>query len=83
MERTFQDDFSAILPVFKYGDENMARSVAPEMDRAIEKATKVITLHSITAKPDFKGKELSDREQDFYDQDEYNNWVDDSYLLMG
>jgi len=83
LERNYKDDFSGLLPVFLYGDESVAQSVTPEMDRAIEKASKVITLHSITAKPDYKGKELSDREQTFYDQDEYNNWVDNSYLLMG
>ena len=83
IERAFKDDFTDMLPVFEYGDENIARTVSPEMDRAIEKATKLITLHSITAKPEYKGGELSEREQAFYDQDEYNNWVDDSYLLMG
>ena len=83
INRLFEDDFTSILPVFKYADENVARSITPEMDRAIAKASKVITLHSITAKPDFKKKELSEREEEFYSRSEYNNWVDDCYLLMG
>ena len=83
IDRQFQDDFSKVLPVFKYGNEEIANSIASDMDRAITKASKVIALHSITAKPDTKGKELSDKEKEFYDRSEFNDWVDDSYLLMG
>ncbi len=83
IDRQFQDDFSKFLPVFKYGNEEIANSIAPDMDRAITKASKVITLHSITVKPDTKGKELSEREKEFYDRSEFNDWIDDSYLLMG
>ena len=62
IDRQFQDDFSKVLPVFKYGNEEVANSIASDMDRVITKASKVIALHSITAKPDTKGKELSEKE---------------------
>jgi hypothetical protein len=48
------DNYSKILPVFPYDDKAIAQVVFPEMDRAAKKASKVITLHSITAKPDLK-----------------------------
>jgi len=80
----FKDDYSQILPVFRYGDESAIASVAGEMDKAIAKASKVITIHSITAKPYEKKKNnLTEKEQAFFEQKEFNNWVDDSYLLMG
>lgn len=82
-ERLFIDDYTKILPIFRYTDENIAEQISPEIDRAIQKASKVITLHSITAKPERKKGALTEREKEFYNQSEYNKWVDDSYLLMG
>ncbi len=53
------------------------------MEQAIQKASKLITLKSITAKPDLKSKgEPSEQEKKLLDQKEFNNWVDDSYLLI-
>ncbi len=83
IDRAYKDDYSEILHVFTFSNINFTSLATTDMDRAITKASKVITLHSITAKPDFKGKELSDREQAFYDREEYNNWVHPSYLMMG
>lgn len=83
MDKAFIDDFSETLPLFKYADENVARTVAPDMEKAMAKATKVISLHSITAKPNYdKKKNLSESEEEFYNRSEFNNWVDDSYLLI-
>lgn len=61
-----EDNFNEILPVFRLADEKVAQSASPKLDRAIDKATKVIRKHSM----EFDGKE-------------YNNWIDDAYLLMG
>ena len=55
----------------------------PDMERTIQKATKVITLHSITAKPEFKDGPQNQKQKDFYAQNEYNNHVPQNYLLMG
>lgn len=41
------DDFSRILPVFKTGNQELAASVKPSMERAIEKSSKVIKKHSM------------------------------------
>ncbi len=53
------------------------------MDRAIAKASKIITTKSITAKPDRPKRQLSQKETDFFNRREYNKWVIESYLLMG
>jgi tetratricopeptide (TPR) repeat protein len=83
MEDSYDNDFTRILPIFLYSDESIASSIAPDMERTIQKATKVITLHSITAKPEYKNGPQSQKEKDFYAQNEYNNHVPDNYLLMG
>ena len=83
IDNSFQNNYSQILSVFNYVDADLASQVKPQMDRAIQKATKVITLHSIKAKPEIDIENLSKQEIEFLEQPEYNIWVDDSYLLMG
>jgi tetratricopeptide (TPR) repeat protein len=78
-----RDDYTNLLPVFEYSSPESATTCTGEMDRAIQKASKVIALHSITAKPDKTKKgEPSEKDEAFMNQKEYNVWVDDSYLLM-
>ncbi len=45
-----KDDYNKVLAVFEYGTEADAQSVYPQMDRAIEKSSKVIQNHSIYIK---------------------------------
>ena len=78
-----RNNYNRILPLFLYEDEGVNSAVNADMKRSIDKATKVITFHSITAKPKVKEGNQSPKEQDFYDKNEYNKWVDDSYMLMG
>ena len=40
-----EDNYDEVLSVFKYGDKRKAKSIYPEMDIAIEKASKVIQKH--------------------------------------
>ncbi len=82
-EKNFQDNFTRILPLFYYSNAQASQSVTPQMNRAIEKASKVITLHSITAKPDIKKGNLTEKQKEFYNKKEFNKWVDDNYVLMG
>jgi tetratricopeptide (TPR) repeat protein len=82
-EESIEDDFTTILPLFYYDDEAIQQSVSPQMKRAIDKCTKVITFHSIKAKPKVKSGRQTEKDKAFYDKKEYNKWVDDSYLLIG
>ncbi|MFO7843398.1 MAG: tetratricopeptide repeat protein [Bacteroidales bacterium] len=79
----YQDDYSRILPIFTYGDEEIAAGLKPQMDRTIEKSSKSIKMHSITAKPDQGKGILSSKDKEFYNKNEYNIFIDDAYLLMG
>lgn len=81
-EQQYEDDYSQILPVFIYGEPGLHQSIKPQMERVVEKASKAIRLHSITAKPDAKRGRLSQTDKAFYNQSEYNKYVDDSYLLI-
>ena len=83
MSDSHEDDFTNILPIFMWGDENTAGAVAGDMERAIQKATKVITLHSITVKPEFKNGPQSEKQKELYAMNEYNKFVPGNYLLMG
>lgn len=81
--QSVRNDYNYILNLFLYEDEAVNSAVSGDMKRAIDKATKVITYHSITAKPKVKEGNQSAKERAFYEKSEYNKWADDSYLLMG
>ncbi|MCI0522570.1 MAG: tetratricopeptide repeat protein [Bacteroidales bacterium] len=83
VKASHRDDYSALLPVFLYTTPESAQASASDMERAIQKASKVIALYSITARPDEsdRGKRNS-RNDEFYNRREYNEWVDDAYLLL-
>jgi tetratricopeptide (TPR) repeat protein len=78
-------DFTRTLPIFIYGNKKLASNIKPQMERAITKTSKLVKLHSITAKPEKleEKRSLTKEEKKFYNKSEYNRFVDDSYLLMG
>ena len=80
---THKDNFSLVLPPFVYSDKEAARSAYGEMNKAIEKGSKCIRKHSITAKPKKKEGKNGTKNQDFYNKNEYVKWIDDAYLLVG
>jgi tetratricopeptide (TPR) repeat protein len=65
-----KDQYDRILPVFKYGNAEAAKSVYPQMDEAIKKTSLNIQRHTLVDK---NGNELPDKEK----------WVDDNWLLYG
>ncbi len=78
-----QENYTILLPVFEYQNET-ARSLSfSNMDRALAKATKAIKTHSITRKPKRKKGNQSEKYKEFRKKKEYNNWIDDCYLLIG
>jgi tetratricopeptide (TPR) repeat protein len=83
IEQQFIYDYNKILPVFLYGDADLARSVESQMDRAVDKASKVISKKSITADPKERGGFFGGGDEEFFQQNEYNKWVRESYLLAG
>ncbi len=81
--KSVKNNYNHILDLFLYENKAVNSAVSSDMKRAIDKATKVITVHSITVKPKVKEGNQSAKDRAFYDKNEYNKWVDDSYMLMG
>ncbi len=83
IKKTYKEDYTKILPVFRYEDISVSTMIGGDMDLAIKKCAKTIKTHSITAKPKFDKKEISKENKDFLLKQEYCKWIDDAYLLMG
>jgi tetratricopeptide (TPR) repeat protein len=82
VNKSVEDDYSKVLPLFKSSNPTTAKAATSEMDNAIIKASKLIQSHSITKKPK-RRKNRSKSYLQFASRDEFNNWVDDAYILMG
>lgn len=65
-----EDDYEDILEIYKYGDEKINKEQYVNLNRAINKAAKMIDRHSMKFKK--KGKSI-----------EKNKMIDDCYLLIG
>jgi tetratricopeptide (TPR) repeat protein len=83
VQTSYKDDFNNQLPLFTYSSKEAARMVLADMDKTVKKCSKVIGMHSIKAKPKLKKGNRSNREKEFYRQNEFVKWVDDAFLLMG
>jgi tetratricopeptide (TPR) repeat protein len=84
IENGYADDYAEILKVFEFSDPSTPSLCSSDMERAIQKASKLISLKSITAKPETKDKgKAPEIETNLLERKEYNEWVDDSYLLIG
>ena len=71
LEDAYKDDYTEMLPVFKYGDAITSKNIAQQMDRAIKKASEGIQRHAIKDK---KSKiEIANT----------GRWVDDCWNTIG
>jgi len=82
VDQSIPDDYTHTLPIFKSTLPEAAKVATSEMENAIAKCNKLIALHSITKSPRRKTNN-SERYKKFASQGEYNEWIDDSYILMG
>ena len=79
-----RDDFARMINVFEFSDPSTPSLCSSDMERAIQKASKLIALKSITARPDVKDqRQISVKDKTLLEMKEYNKWVDDSYFLIG
>lgn len=60
VDKTFKDDFTKIIPIYKIPDESTAKSIKANTDRAIEKSSKVIKKHSMKFQGVEKNPEIDD-----------------------
>ena len=66
------EDFSVLVPVNRYPDEEQSKAYFPDMNRAIDKTSVVITKHAMPNEK--KGRKA---------KDEYGKWMDENWLTMG
>ncbi len=78
----YKENYSRLLPVFKYDIDEATKTASSDMDRTLTKMGKTIKVHSITVKPKMKGK-LTPQQKAFMQKKEYCKWIDDAYLLIG
>lgn len=78
-----EDDYTQILPLFPDSKASSKEVATSQMDRAIEKGTKLIKKHSMRKKPKKRDGDQSVKYQKFISQNEFNKWVDNAYLLIG
>lgn len=81
-EKMYPQSFDELLPVFAATYPEVPNSGMSDLDRTISKANKAIAKHSITAKPKRKASP-TEAYRKFYNQKEFNNMIDDVYLLIG
>jgi len=82
INNSYDDDFSKVLPLYKSSNPSTANAATGDMENAILKGSKLIQDHSITKKPK-RRKNRSKRYIKLASHEEFNNWVDDAYVLMG
>lgn len=71
LQTNYKEDYDKILPIFIYGDDQLAKATYPDMEKAIDKCETVITRHTIKA--DAKAQK----------RPEYNKWIDENYIVIG
>ncbi len=59
-KESYKEDYDEILPVYIYPNEEKAKDIYPEMNRAIEKASKAIQKHSLYIKKKEHNKYIDD-----------------------
>lgn len=82
INNSVEDDYSKILPLYKSSNPSTANAAISDMDNSILKGSKLIQSHSITKKPK-RRKNRSQAYIRFASREEFNNWIDDAYVLMG
>ncbi|NQU86173.1 MAG: hypothetical protein HQ541_10475, partial [Mariniphaga sp.] len=83
IEQSIKDDYTHLLRIFKDSDPSTAKAVESDMENIILKSSKLIKVHSLTKKPKRRRSGGSRRYQEFARKEEFNKWIDESYLLMG
>lgn len=71
-KRATPEDFTVLIPVNRYPNEEESKGFFPEMNRAIDKTSTVISKHAM---PNVKkGRDA---------KEEYGKWMDENWLVMG
>lgn len=79
-----KDNYSDVLPLYPVSNHDAISAGTSQMDKAIEKSRKCIKLHSIKKKPKPNPKKSSDpKYKAWLKQEEFNENIDDAWILLG
>lgn len=81
IETQIEEDYTKVLPIFKESLPGTEKTVIGDMSIAIEKGTKLIKFHSISAAPESNKKKDVRKRKTL--KPEYNKWVDKAYMMIG
>lgn len=82
-EQGNKDNCTEVIPVFMVGNKATAKIGSGNYNTAIEKCQKTIKQHSITKRPEWKGKKKTEKDKIWLSQKEYNPFLYKAWFLMG
>jgi len=82
-EQGNKDNCTEIIPFYMTGNKATAKLGSSNYSTAIEKCQKTIKKHSITARPQWKGKKKTEKDKIWLSQKEYNPFLYKAWFLMG
>jgi tetratricopeptide (TPR) repeat protein len=83
MQESVKNDYTKVLPVFAFSENSGGQVSSSDMNNAIRKGHKLIEKHSITVKPKRSPRGTTEEYRTFYNQREFNRWVDEAWMLIG
>ena len=84
MEESFSPDYSHIIPVFAISDPSTEGVAKGDMTRTVEKCELAVQERSMQKKPKKKYEKMRDPAYvAFYNQEEFNTYMDEVWMLMG
>lgn len=84
IEEAFAPDYSHVIPVYAVSDPSTIGSGTGDMNSAVSKCESAIQERSIQKKPKKKYEKMRDPNYaDFYNQEEFNSYMDEVWMLMG
>ncbi len=84
IDKANKDNFSEVLPLYPVSNHDAISAGTSQMDKSIEKCRKSIKLHSIKKKPKPNPKKTGDpKYKEWLKQEEFNENLDDAWILLG
>lgn len=82
-EQGNKDNCTEIIPVYMTGNKATAKMGSGSYKTAVEKCQKTIKQHTITKRPEWKGKKKTEKDKIWLSQKEYNPFLYKAWFLMG
>lgn len=82
-EQGNKDNCTEIIPVYMTGNKATEKLGAGNYSTAVEKCQKTIKQHTITKRPEWKGKKKTEKDKIWLSQKEYNPFLYKAWFLMG